>query len=87
MGKHVGIVEVRIPSDLRSDEVGLHKVFRLTAEFHLCHDESVVVTMKLIHLEGMVSALDQIAVLVDDAALAELHEMSSLVERLSLIHI
>ena len=37
--------------------------------------------MKLIHLEGMASALDQIAVLVDNAALTEQHQMGRLVER------
>ena len=75
----MGIVEVRIARDLGADEVRLHKILRLAAELHLCHDEAIVVAMKLIDLESMIATLDQVSVLIYHAALTELHQMVSFV--------
>ena len=78
---HVRVVEASVACHLLSDEVGLLVNFVLALQFHLGHNKTSIVAMKLVHLEGVAAALHQIAMLVDDARFADVHQLVGLVER------
>ena len=78
--KQMGIVKTFVARHLTTYEVGLLVGLILTTQFHLCHDQSLVVAIELVNLKDMVATFYQIATLVDDATLAQLQQMLCLVE-------
>ena len=77
----MGVVETAVACHLGTDEIGLFIGLRLTAKLHLGHHETVVVTVKLIHLKRVGAARHKVTVLVDDPALAKPQQMGGLVKR------
>ena len=77
----MGIVEALVTRHLTTYEVGLLVGLILTTQFHLCHDQSLVVAIELVDLKDMVATFYQIAALVDDATLAQLQQMLCLIKR------
>ena len=61
-------------------EIRLIKSLRLTSQLDLSHNKSIIVTMKLINLKGMLTALHEPTVLVDNPTPAELQQVVSLIE-------
>ena len=49
-------------------------------EFHLCHDKTIIVAMKLIDLESVLTTLDEPTRLVDNAGFAQGEQVFCLVE-------
>ena len=75
------IIETLVARYLHTDEVGFLIGFTLALQFHLSHYQPLIVTIKLIHLEGMITTFHQIAALIDNATLAKLQQMVRLVHR------
>ncbi len=75
------IIETLVARYLHTDEVGFLIGFALAFQFHLSHHQPLIVTIKLIHLEGMITTFHQIAALIDNATLAKLQQMLRLVQR------
>ena len=69
-----------VTRDLRANKIRFFKSLRFTSQLHLSHDKSVVVAMEFIDLKGMVTALHEPTVLVDDTTPAELQQVVSLVK-------
>ena len=84
----VGIIVTAVARHLRPDECGFLECFILAVQLHLGHYQALVVAIEFIYLENMVAATHQIACLVDDARLAQLHQVLGIAEgylRLELI--
>lgn len=76
----MGVVEMAVTGDLRANEVRLLERLRFTSQLHLSHDKPIVVAMEFIDLKGMVTALHEPTVLVDNPTPAELQQVVSLIE-------
>ena len=60
----VGIVVAGISGDLLAQECGAEKLFVHVGEFDLGKHESFVVAMKLIHLDGVLPVVHEVACLL-----------------------
>ena len=71
------IVVTAVARDFFSDEIGLFEAFVLTSEFHFCHHQAVVVTMKFIYLPCVSSIRTghEVTMLIDDTWLTKLQKV------------
>ena len=77
----VGVVVATVARDLIPDEIRLFEGFIRRGKLYLGHDQTLVIAIELIDLEGMPPTADQITRLVDDTRLAKAKQMLSLIER------
>ena len=75
------IIEALVARYLHTDKVGFLIGFALAFQFHLSHYQPLIVTIKLIHLKGMITTFHQIAALIDNTTLAKLQQMLRLIQR------
>ena len=75
----MGVVISVVASHFISDEIGLLIGLVSRLQFYLGNDQTIVIAVKLVDLEGVIAAVDQIAGLVDDAWLAEHQQMFGLI--------
>ena len=73
------IVESLVACYLHTDEIRFLIGFGLASQLHLCHDQTFIIAIELIYLEGMTATFHQIATLIDDATLTKLQKMLRLV--------
>ena len=63
----MGIIETAVASYLSTDEMGLFERFVFRLKFYFCHNQSLIVAIKLVNLKHMVARTHEVACLVDDA--------------------
>ena len=77
----LAVIVTAVVSDLLSDEMGHFGRFVLVFELYFSHDQALVFAKELVDFEGVVTTLDEPAYLVDDAWLAELHQLVGIGKR------
>ena len=81
IAQEMRIVESLVACYLHADEIRFLIGFGLACQLHLCHDQTFVIAIELIYLEGMTATFHKIATLIDDASLTKLQKMLRLVHR------
>lgn len=73
------IIEAFVACYFAIDEIRFLVSFGLAFQLYLRHHQAFVVTIKLIHLEDMITAFHEIAALINHTSLTKLQEMLRLV--------
>src|SRR5574344_1957921 len=81
IAQEMRIVEPLVTCYLHTDEIRFLIGFGLASQLHLCHDQTFIIAIELIYLEGMTATFHKIATLIDDATLTKLQKMLRLVHR------
>ena len=83
----LGIIITAVARYLFPDEMGQNWLFPCIFKLYFGHHKTIVVAMKFVDLKGMITTLDEPARLVDDALVAERHELFGIVHRDGLLEL
>ena len=78
MTTKLGVVVTTVARNFVAYEIGKDKGFGGGAKLYLCHDKPLVFAKELVDFKNMVATTDEPTYLIDDAWLAEFHELHAI---------